>query len=195
VDEITLELPDPASWRSWLRDNHAQDKVVWLVIYKASSGKGSLTYQEALDEALCFGWIDSRSRRVDERKHVIRFTQRRSGGIWSVTNLNKVKALIAEGRMQPSGYATIPPDLDEALRLAIERDAQDLRPPPDMVRAMQEAGVMDKFEKMAPSHRRAFSRWVSSTNVPATRKMRLQEVIAALQEGRLLETMTKWKAK
>jgi uncharacterized protein YdeI (YjbR/CyaY-like superfamily) len=195
VEEITLELPDAASWRSWLSENHAKDIVVWLVIYKASVKKRSLTYQEALDEALCYGWIDSRSRRVDDRKHVIRFTQRRPGGIWSVTNLNKVKALVEQGRMQPSGYAKLPTDLDEALRLANERDEQELRPPADMLLAMQDSGVMDKFENLAPSHRRAFSRWVSSTKVPATRQKRLGEVISALREDRLLEPMTKWKAK
>jgi uncharacterized protein YdeI (YjbR/CyaY-like superfamily) len=165
------------------------------VIYKASANKGSLTYQEALDEALCYGWIDSRMRRVDDKKHVIRFTPRRRDSIWSVPNLRKVKALVAQGRMQPSGSAKLPSDIDDALRLAMARDEDALRPPQDMLLAMREAGVNGKFESMAPSHQRAFCIWVNTAKVPATRQKRLAEVISALQEGRFLESMTKWKAK
>ncbi|KAF2159397.1 hypothetical protein M409DRAFT_71064 [Zasmidium cellare ATCC 36951] len=107
-DLPALTLPNAPSWRHWLSQNTTTSKGVWLTIAnKNITVPTSLTYLEALDEALCYGWIDSRGRKRDDTTHTYRFTPRATKGMWSKRNIGFVERLIAEGRMQPAGLATI----------------------------------------------------------------------------------------
>lgn len=102
-----VELPDRGAWRAWLEANHAASSGVWLKLAKKGSPTPTMSYAEALEEALCFGWIDVQVRRYDEHFYLQRFTPRRSRSKWSQGNRDKATQLIAEGRMRPAGLAQI----------------------------------------------------------------------------------------
>ena len=95
----------PAEFRRWLEQHHATVEFLWVGFWKAKSGRGGLTYDEAIDEALCFGWIDGVINRLDEHAYMHRFTRRRPTSIWSAVNLKKYEALVASGRMAEPGRA------------------------------------------------------------------------------------------
>lgn len=105
-------LPESAEeWRSWLADHHADRRDIWLLLYKKGSGKTGVSYEEAVEEALCFGWIDGLTRTVNGEKYAVRFTPRRPRSNWSESNRTRVKRLFAEGRMTEAGKALLPPEL------------------------------------------------------------------------------------
>ncbi len=103
---------DARAWRAWLESKHDQAAEAWLLYFKKHSGKKSITYEEALDEALCYGWIDTTVRRVDDDSYAQRWTPRKKGSKWSEVNKGKVARLLEEGRIMPPGQAAI----DEARR-------------------------------------------------------------------------------
>ena len=106
ADLPELTVPDTAAWRAWLADHHDDSAGVWLVVAKKGTvAPTSLTYDQALDEALCFGWIDGQARRRDEGTYFQRFTPRRPRSSWSKRNVGIVEGLLADGRMQPAGLA------------------------------------------------------------------------------------------
>ena len=100
-----LWFDDAAGWRAWLEANHDSAAEVWVGMYKKHSSRHNMTWSEAVDEALCFGWIDSVMHRIDDERHAQRYSPRKSGSIWSAVNVAKIERLRAEGRMQPAGEA------------------------------------------------------------------------------------------
>jgi len=99
--------PDRDAWRAWLQDNHAEQRGAWLVLYKKGSAVPSVTYEDAVEEALAFGWIDSRANKVDGARYVQRFSRRKAKSAWSQSNKERVGRLLADGRMAPSGLAAV----------------------------------------------------------------------------------------
>jgi uncharacterized protein YdeI (YjbR/CyaY-like superfamily) len=99
----TLSAKDRHAWRLWLEHNNAAEKEVWLLFYRKHAGRPSVSYDEAVEEALCFGWIDSVVRRVDDDSYAQKFTPRKTGSKWSSSNLSRMKKLIDEARVAPSG--------------------------------------------------------------------------------------------
>ena len=95
------------AWRAWLARNHDLSKGLWLAYYKKASGKSSVTYEEALEEALAYGWIDSKVRKLDEERYAQKYTPRKAKSVWSVSNKARVEKLIAQGRMAPPGLAKV----------------------------------------------------------------------------------------
>ena len=105
-----LELDNPADFREWLYKNHQGADEVWLAFYKKDSGKQTLTIAQAVEEALCFGWIQSRLKPLDAERFAVRFSPRREGSTWSLPNLKRARKLIAQGRMSEAGMAVLPKD-------------------------------------------------------------------------------------
>ena len=103
----TFFAPDRAAWRAWLDAHHASAAEIWLVFLKKHVGEPCVTLDEAVEEALCFGWIDGLLRRIDERSHVLRFTPRKPASQWSASNKARVERLTREGRMAPAGLAAV----------------------------------------------------------------------------------------
>jgi len=101
-------------WRAWLEAHHQEKREIWLVLYRVSSGKRVLTMDQAVEEALCFGWIDSQMKPVDEECYAQRFTPRRNGSNWSQVNRERALRLLREGRMAPAGLALLPPEVLQA---------------------------------------------------------------------------------
>lgn len=107
----TLSAHSPADFRHWLSSHHGTKKEIWLLIYKKASGKAGISYDEAVDEALCFGWIDGIMKSMDAEKYAQRFCPRRKNGNWTAANRAKARRLIAEGRMTEAGTSALPQDL------------------------------------------------------------------------------------
>ncbi len=106
----TLSLDQPQDFRHWLREHHSTAKEIWLLFYKKSLGKQTLSIAQAVEEALCFGWIDSTLKPLDPERFALRFSPRRKGSYWSPHNINRVRRLMAEGRMTEAGMAVLPDD-------------------------------------------------------------------------------------
>ncbi|HEY0492889.1 MAG TPA: hypothetical protein VGD57_05435 [Candidatus Dormibacteraeota bacterium] len=107
----TLAVRSRAEWRRWLARHHQDKREIWLLYNKKTSGKGGITYDESVEEALCYGWIDGQFKGVDDGRYAGRFTPRRPGGNWSASNLARVKRLLDEGRMTEAGLAVVPVEL------------------------------------------------------------------------------------
>src|SRR3972149_6842154 len=105
--EDALYFPNRPAWQKWLEKHHDKEKDVWLLRYKKDSGKPSVSYEDALEEALCFGWIDGKVKGIDNEKSGLRFSPRKAKSRWSKTNKDKAERLIREGRMTPAGLAKI----------------------------------------------------------------------------------------
>jgi uncharacterized protein YdeI (YjbR/CyaY-like superfamily) len=102
------------AWRGWLADHHAQKQEVWLIFYKKASGKPSLSYDEAVEEAICFGWIDSQIKSMDRERFARRFTPRREASPWSSYNKERALKMLRQRRMTPAGWALLPDEIVRA---------------------------------------------------------------------------------
>jgi uncharacterized protein YdeI (YjbR/CyaY-like superfamily) len=169
------------AWRAWLAAHHGTAQEIWLIIHKKHAGKAGLTYLDALEEALCFGWIDGILKRIDDEKHTIRFSPRRKNSIWSEQNKRRVAKLIQEGRMTEAGLARI----EEAktngqwAKAAVREDVKIV--PPELTAALAgNARARENFEKLAPSYRRQFIYWVGIAKHDETRRKRVAEVVRLL---------------
>lgn len=168
----------PAEFRAWLAEHHDKEAELIVGFYKKASGKPSITYQEALDEALCFGWIDGVRHSVDEESYKQRWTPRRQGSQWSQVNLGKVERLIQEGRMHPAGMAELEKhrpagySFENPLELSAEY----------LARFTPRARAFWESQPFA-SYRRPAAHWVMSAKQQATRERRLKELIEDSQNG------------
>jgi uncharacterized protein YdeI (YjbR/CyaY-like superfamily) len=174
-------------WRTWLAENHATAQEMWLVFHKKHVGRPGLTYVEAVEEALCFGWIDGILKRLDDRKHTVRFSPRRKNSIWSEQNKKRVAGMIEQGRMTEAGLAKVrEAKTNGQWAKAAERD-DPTRVPPELTAALAEnAQARDNFEKLAPSYRRQFTYWIGSAKRDETRQKRVAEAIRLLARNQRL---------
>jgi uncharacterized protein YdeI (YjbR/CyaY-like superfamily) len=107
----TLAVRSRAEWRRWLSRHHADHKEIWLLYNKKTSGKGGITYDESVEEALCYGWIDGQTKTIDDASYAARFTPRRPGSNWSASNVARIRKLLEDGSMTKAGLAAIPQEL------------------------------------------------------------------------------------
>lgn len=175
-----------AQLRRWLSKHHATEKELWIGFYKKASKKHAISYKEALDEALCFGWIDGVRKRLNEESYVQRFSPRKARSYWSVVNTRRAKELIDEKRMAPPGLKAFEArDPSATARYSFERteavfDAAQLR----QFKGNKAAWTF--FEAQPPSYRRLSAFFVVSAKKPETRMQRLEKLIAASARGRRL---------
>jgi uncharacterized protein YdeI (YjbR/CyaY-like superfamily) len=174
---------DVAQFRRWLEKHHASAPELWVGYYKKASGRGGMVYKEALEQALCFGWIDGQVRSIDEDTYIQRFTPRRKGSYWSAVNIRKAQELIERGLMTPAGRAAFnarpqaPPGRYSNENRDVVFDAAMLK----TFRANRQAWSW--FEQQAPSFRRVCAHWVTSAKKPETRDKRLALLIACSARG------------
>jgi len=107
----TLKVKNSLEWRRWLAKHHADTKEIWLVYYKKTSGSSGVTYEDSVQEALAYGWIDGQNKTIDDKTFAGRFTPRKPNSNWSASNITRVKKLLADGRMAEPGLAVLPPEL------------------------------------------------------------------------------------
>ncbi|MEM6994902.1 MAG: YdeI/OmpD-associated family protein [Myxococcota bacterium] len=170
-------FPAPADFRAWLEAHHATAEQLWVGYYKKATNKPSVTWEETVDEALCFGWIDGIRKSRGDKSYMIRFTPRSPKSVWSQRNIDLVQRLTAEGRMKPaglaafafkdahsdSGYATA--NFDGALSDAM------------VARFKQTAGAWEFYQEQPPGYRKHTARWVTSAKREETRQRRLATLI------------------
>ena len=173
----------PAELRRWLESNHARKTELQIGFYKKSSGKEGITYKEALDEALCFGWIDGITRGIDDERWTIRFTPRTRTSIWSMVNTKRAKELIALGRMAPAGFRAFEArDPRKTKSYSYEQHAAELDPK-QLKRLRANRTAWTFFSAQAPSYRRAATWWVRSAVREETKARRLDALIAHSARG------------
>jgi uncharacterized protein YdeI (YjbR/CyaY-like superfamily) len=180
-EPATFRARDRAAWRSWLRRHHRTAPAIWLV-YR-HTGRKSIRYPEALDEALCFGWIDGIVKRIDEDSYMQRFTPRRDPARWSPTNLRHMKRLIAAGRMTPAGLRVLGVPLAGAAtdKPPTSRPPASDEPPPFLRAALRRnRRAAAFFAALAPSHRRRYVAWLLDAKREETRARRLAEALRLL---------------
>jgi uncharacterized protein YdeI (YjbR/CyaY-like superfamily) len=175
----------PAEFRAWLAENHATATEVGVVFHLKASGKPSMTWSEAVDQALCYGWIDSVARRLDETARVQRFTPRRPKSNWSVVNIKKVEELSAKGLMTPAGQAAFE-RRDEARSGVYSYENRHLAAldPGREAEFRAHATAWEFFNRQPPSYRRTMIHWVMNAKREVTRTSRLARLIEESAEGR-----------
>jgi uncharacterized protein YdeI (YjbR/CyaY-like superfamily) len=181
----TFTAPDRAAWRSWLVEHGTTETEVWLVYYKAGTGKSGISYNDSLEEALCFGWVDSIIQKIDEEKYARKFTPRKAGSKWSELNKHLVAKLVEAGRMTEVGLAKADFPLHEAQS---SRPKRPELPLPDWLKAglMTSTKAWENFSKLPPSHRRNYIGWISEAKKEETRQRRIHEAIRRLEKNETL---------
>lgn len=176
-------FPTATAFRRWLQAHHASETELLVGFHKTDSGKPSMTWPESVDEALCFGWIDSVRRSLDADSYTIRFTPRKARSIWSAVNIAKVHALIAAGRMRPAGMRAWEARSDARSEVyAFERKAATLSEE-ELAKFKRRAKAWAFFEAQPAGYRRIAMHWVSSAKRAETRTKRFAQLVADSAAG------------
>ncbi len=182
----TLSVADRNAWRGWLQKHHETESEVWLIFFKKHTSNRGITYIEALEEALCFGWIDSIVRRVDDEKYAQKFTPRRDKSKWSELNKQRVRKLAKEGKMTPAGLARISFSLTN-LEGSSTQVKEEVILSENLSKILKEhPAAWQNFNMLPPSHRRNYIGWIMSAKREETRQKRLMEAIELLAQGKRL---------
>ena len=177
----TLDVQTLEQWRSWLADHHGSESEVWLVFHKRHTGRTCIAYEDALDEALCFGWVDSLVKRLDDARYGRKFTPRKPDSKWSIVNRKRYAQLKANGRLMPAGLNRAPTDRSYAAPPSPSTIPEYIQ------EALQRSPVAGRnFESLAPSYRRNYIGWIDSAKQQETKMKRLQEAIRLLAAGKKL---------
>lgn len=177
----TITPKNATEWRKWLEKNHAKETEVWVVYVKTAHGR-SMTWSDAVDEALCFGWIDTTAAAIDEKHYKQRFTRRRAGSKWSAINKAKALKLIDEGKMTPAGLAEIEKAKASgawAKALSWKRKAEM----PSELEAALKAKARAFFEALAPGYQNLYKRYVGEAKKQETRLKRAKLAAKFLEQG------------
>ena len=181
----TLLVRTVDQWRDWLDKHHESESEVWLILHKRHTGIVSIAYKDALDEALCTGWVDSLVKRLDDRRYAIKCTPRRVDSRWSAANRQRYAELKASGRLKPAGISRPPTDRGYGARPP--RLAMPSRLPPYIQSALKDHPAARRhFEALSSSQRRRYFAWIESAKREETKLRRLKEAIRLLENGQVL---------
>lgn len=180
----TLHAVSRAAWRQWLQENHENEQNIWLIIYRKQSGTPSVYYDEAVDEALCFGWIDSAIRKRDEVSYLQYFAKRNPKSNWSKVNKEKIARLTAEGLMMPAGEGMVALAKQSGTWTALD-EVENLVVPTEMAELLDaNPTAKSNFEAFPRSAKRGILEWINTAKQPETKSKRILETVrqAALNE-------------
>ena len=178
MDSNALYFDNNGEWRKWLSVNHDREPEAWLFIRKKQSSKAGIRYDEALDEALCFGWIDGKMQSIDKDRFVLRFSPRKARSIWSKRNREKAETLISRGIMTVAGMAKIEDARENGLWDAAytNRTADEI--PSDLEAALSQNGTAHaNFHNFANSYRNMYIGWLNGARTEETRRQRIAEIV------------------
>ncbi len=182
-----LYFKDRKEWRSWLEKNYDKESHVWLALYKKGSGKKGITLEEAVEEAMCFGWIDSKLKSINAEKFILRFSPRKMNSVWSKINKERAERLIKSGRMTDAGLVKIEAAKksgwwDKAYTNKIMDEI-----PADLEQALKtEKRAWENFQKFANSYRNMYVGWVNGAKTAETRQKRIRKVVEQAIKNRKL---------
>lgn len=173
-----------AEWRAWLEANHTRPEGVWLITYKKATGKPRVEYGESVEEALCFGWVDSKANKLDEERSMLWFAPRKGRTGWSRPNKERVERLTAAGLMAPAGQAKIDAARADGSWELLDA-VENLEIPPDLAAALDGyPAARANFEAFPRSARRGILEWIVQAKTEATRAKRVAETARLAEEGR-----------
>lgn len=187
--EMTEELyvTHRDDWRAWLRENHIVKKEIWLIYYKRHTGKPSMPYDDAVEEALCFGWVDSIIKKIDAEKFARKFTPRTGKSKWSEANKKRAEKMIRERKMTEAGLAKIREAKRSGEWSKIRAARQELVVPSYLEEALAaNKKALDNFNNLAHTYKRHFVGWIASAKREETRVRRLAEAIGLLEQNEKL---------
>ncbi|GAA3239109.1 YdeI/OmpD-associated family protein [Actinocorallia longicatena] len=171
------------AFRSWLEEHHADAAECQVGLWKSHTGRSGLTWSQAVDQALCFGWIDGRGNSLGDDAWTIRFTPRKPRSNWSLVNIQKIADLTAQGLMHPAGVAAFERrDKDAPAPYSHEQRGESALAPEQQALFEKEAVAWEWFSAQAPSYRKAAVHWVTGAKRPETRERRLEQLIADSRE-------------
>lgn len=183
-----IYVKNRAEWRKWLSENHNKETEVWLVYYKKGTGKSSIEYGGSVEEALCFGWIDSIIKKLDEKKYVRKFTPRRERSKWSLSNKKRVEKMLKKGLMTMYGMQKV----EEAKRNG-SWDKPEQTPElkfkmlPEFAEALSKnKKAKETFDNLSATHQKQYIGWIEVAKRSETRKRRITESIRLLDKGKKL---------
>ncbi len=169
----TLYVTSADKWRKWLEKNHSKKKEIWLIYYKKSSGKKRIPYDNAVEEAICFGWIDSIVKRIDDEKYCQRFTPRKTKSIWSELNLKRAKKMIKEKKITKTGLEKLGTAFEKPITRKINSEI-----PKDLEEALNKnKKAKEHFKKLSPSHKRHYIWFIEDSKRQETRERRIMKTI------------------
>jgi uncharacterized protein YdeI (YjbR/CyaY-like superfamily) len=185
AEELPVHLfAGPEEMEEWLETNHDSSQGAWLKIAKKGATEPSVTYDEAVELALCFGWIDSQVRRFDDQHYIQRFTPRRPRGRWSKINREKAEALIAAGRLRPAGLAEVEAAEADGRWEAAYDGQRTAQVPPDLQRELDaNPAAREFFDSLDSANRYAIVYRLDDAKKPETRERRLRKFLAMLERG------------
>lgn len=180
-----LYFKSRAAWRAWLKKNHAGSDGLWLIFHKKHSPTPCVSYDEAVEEALCFGWIDSILKRIDDDTYRQRFTPRRPGSKWSELNKSRARKMIEEKKMTRAGFDALGDALESETRTARPLyQTAPTDPPPDFAKALcAHRTATSNWASFAPSYKRRYIVWITSAKRPETRAARIAEAITLIAKN------------
>ena len=182
-DAPLVHADDRETWHAWLEANHATVRGAWLVTWRTRSGRQGLDYEAAIEEALCFGWVDGTAGTVDEDRGKLYFAQRKPRSVWAATNKARVERLIASGLMRPAGLAVIERAKADGSWTVLD-GPERLEVPPDLEAALEaNPPAAAQFAAFPPFARKLMLSWVATAVRPATRAARIEQIAARAARG------------
>ena len=190
MDLPQIYLGTTAEWQEWLQKNHASQKGIWLVYYKKHTGKPRIPYNEAVEEALCFGWIDSIIKRIDDERYMQKFTPRNPKSNWSPSNKKRIEKLIRSGKMTDAGR--------QAIEIAKQNGKWDEQTDAQIDYTFSEKFVkllksnskaFTGFTALPASHQKQYTQWVMSAKKTETQVRRMEKMIGLLKSGEKMKIM------
>lgn len=179
-----IQPKDRVEWRAWLAEHHARDEGVWLITHKKSSGKPRIDYEAAVEEALCFGWVDSKPGKLDDERTMLYFAPRKPRSGWARPNKERVARLIAAGLMQPAGLAKVEAAQRDGSWSALDA-VEALEVPADLAAALDaRLGARAHWEAFPRSAKRGILEWIANARTPATRAKRVDETARLAADNR-----------
>ena len=172
--EGSVHAETRAAWRTWLEANHTQAEGVWLVTYKKATGKPRPSYDEMVEEALAFGWVDSKPRKLDDARTMLYFAPRKAGSGWSKPNKERVERLVAGGQMTAAGLAKVEEAQKDGSWEALD-GVERLELPDDLATALGQGDAKANFEAFPRSVKRGILEWILNAKKPETRAKRILE--------------------
>lgn len=180
-----LLFENKKEWRKWLEKNHEKFKEIWLIHYKKSSDKKNISHYDAVEEALCFGWIDSTLKRIDEERYILRYTPRKGKSVWSKINKETAERMILQGKMTSAGLEKINSAKKNGLwKTAYTNKIRDSLPL-DLEKSLQlDEIAWGNFQNFANSYRNMYIGWVKNAKTDKTRIKRITEVVKRSRENK-----------